>query len=777
MAIERLLQVFMAALAALGTVLLGMGLRDAALPLAAIVAAMASVWLTDVTGWFHLHRAAAALVGAIVSLAAFREALPLDTVTSVMAIARLLVYLQILLLFLRKDSRVYYQLLVLSLLQVVVATVFNQTPAFGLLLVVYMFVALTTLASLFLYGEMQHQRAPAGQPPSRPSRWPLSGQMPTLSGDSRWGSPPRVHAELFGRVATMGLGTLALTAVAFFMLPRLGQPAWRSVIVNVQRVVGFSGEVELGELGTVIEDPTEIMRVVLADASTGEKLTTEGLYLHGTVLTRYTEGAWRGPHGRVESVPLATTPTAPGAAVTRQTITIEPMESRELFAVRPFFAIGEHSGLEVDPGRQQLLRAKAMCATRLTFTLATTAFRNGRQTIFVPCESPPNLTALREYPAEEIPSVVALANRWADELGPSAARRHTVAKYLEMRLRGSDQFQYSLQPQEGDRNIDPIENFVKNHQQGHCEYFATALALMLRSQGIPARLVVGYHSDEYNEFGGFFQVRQLHAHTWVEAYLMPDELADDLAGSQWQRGAWLRLDPTPGSDEAGGAVQAIFSPLGKGFDWLDFLWRNYVMEMDRTRQRQTIYEPALHRFQEAYAKISDPAWWRRLGQNLLHALNPRNWNLENWFNWRGGLVTIVVCWLGVLLFRGARWLLRRVRQAMRGDGTRGRVHVEFYRRLRVLLARQGLRPHAGQTPREFAEVAGARLARRLGDPALAPLPGEIVDAFYQVRFGRVPLDNPRHEAVEQALSRLVGAQQPRRAARRRTLSPERKQLP
>ena len=115
--------------------------------------------------------------------------------------------------------------------------------------------------------------------------------------------------------------------------------------------------------------------------------------------------------------------------------------------------------------------------------------------------------------------------------------------------------------------------------------------------------------------------------------------------------------------------------------------------------------------------------------------------------------------------------------AIRGSARLDRVEVEFYRRLRSLLARQGLRPHAGQTQREFAEFAGARLARRWGDPTLAPLPSEIVEAFYQVRFGRRPLDNPRREAVEQALARLVDAQPRRRAAGRRTEPRQRKQIP
>ena len=94
-----------------------------------------------------------------------------------------------------------------------------------------------------------------------------------------------------------------------------------------------------------------------------------------------------------------------------------------------------------------------------------------------------------------------------------------------------------------------IEDFITNNPRGHCEYFATALTLMLRTRGIPARMMVGFKCDEWNRKGRFFQVRELHAHTWVEAYMEPGHVAPDLLPESWRGkgpvGGWLRLDPTP----------------------------------------------------------------------------------------------------------------------------------------------------------------------------------------------------------------------------------------
>ncbi len=78
-------------------------------------------------------------------------------------------------------------------------------------------------------------------------------------------------------------------------------------------------------------------------------------------------------------------------------------------------------------------------------------------------------------------------------------------------------FTYSLIPS-ADRldHLDPIEDFAANHRTGHCQYFASTLAMMLRSVGIPTRIVLGFRPAEFNDVGKYFVVRQRHAHAWVK---------------------------------------------------------------------------------------------------------------------------------------------------------------------------------------------------------------------------------------------------------------------
>jgi hypothetical protein len=117
---------------------------------------------------------------------------------------------------------------------------------------------------------------------------------------------------------------------------------------------------------------------------------------------------------------------------------------------------------------------------------------------------------------------------------------------------------------------DPLESFLLGHRTGYCEYFAAAFAVMLRSQGIPARLVSGYLGGDYVPTGAYYLVTQASAHAWVEAYL---------------DGAWVRFDPTPASGEIGSTYAARRG--GRPLFWIDTLrmrWNSWVVQYDAESQ-------------------------------------------------------------------------------------------------------------------------------------------------------------------------------------------------
>jgi hypothetical protein len=126
-----------------------------------------------------------------------------------------------------------------------------------------------------------------------------------------------------------------------------------------------------------------------------------------------------------------------------------------------------------------------------------------------------------------------------------------LAKAFEQHFSFNDSYAYSLNLNSDTiLGMDPIEQFVAKDRRGHCQYFASALAMMLRSQGIPARLVVGYKTNEYDEIGERFIARQSHAHAWVEALIDRQYLEDHRIDGEepWSEKYWLRLAPTPAAN-------------------------------------------------------------------------------------------------------------------------------------------------------------------------------------------------------------------------------------
>ncbi len=171
------------------------------------------------------------------------------------------------------------------------------------------------------------------------------------------------------------------------------------------------------------------------------------------------------------------------------------------------------------------------------------------------------LPAARERPASErdpggiTPRIDALAAEVAGE-GSAAERAARLERYL---LAG---FTYDLEAgAEGEAR--PIERFLFDTRRGHCEYFASALVLLLRAEEIPARLVTGYLGADYNPFERYYIVRQSHAHAWVEAHL---------GGAEW-----AVLDPTPAAGRPLSRAAGLGLLLEQAYDALIFRWDRYVL--------------------------------------------------------------------------------------------------------------------------------------------------------------------------------------------------------
>jgi transglutaminase-like putative cysteine protease len=781
MSLENKLQINVAVLVALGALLLGMGqpsLEGVLLPVLAVFAAVTSVLFTDVYRLFELNRTLANLLAFAAVAYSLSDFYRNDPEQQLLAIANLLIYLQVVLLYQAKSSRVYWQLLVLSLLQVVVASALNLGVLFGVLLGTYLFVALSALTLFYACREIaafdqvcrlaDQQNKPTPKKRKK-RRWPLRATASSLTPKpARSPETTAVGWQTVSQVITMGAATLFVAAFLFFSLPRVGDTTWRGPSGAAQRTIGFSETVSLTESGPLRISNRPVLRARLYDYATGRPtLAKSGLYLRGRILVRYSNGQWTQQSMTSETslVALSSPPSRQG--LVRQEYLLEPTNNATLFSVFPAYEEdGVDSLIRYDKNTRQLLRVGQRSAhAPYRYELITDGIRGGSQREFYPLSRPlglyefGGLTAGADLDAHT--QLCATANQIVRDAGVSPDDQVATIEAVANYLRVDGGFAYSLDPDiVPDASLDPVEDFVANHRTGHCEYFASAMVLMLRHLGIPSRMVLGYYTNEYNSMGGYFQVRDKHAHAWVEAYVEPDQIPDGalLPGEDSSRGAWMRIDPTSTDEqfllEANVTLWEQIKELG---GYCQSLWNDYVLGLDSERQQKAIYDPLTGWVRSFFSAES----WKQAGDEMRqelagHAAPRRITGLIITFIIAGAIATLFVWrWKNVSL--GGIRLLRRGSSSAATEEQQDRRAFAFYDRFEALLLSHGMARSPSQTPREFAGFAGGHLAESSEGRSAAHLPRMIVDAFYLVRFGHRTLDKTRVAELEQAIQDLKAA--------------------
>ena len=804
--LERLLQACIAVLAALGTTLLGMGEQNAVLPPVAATASLVSFVLTDRLGLLRPPRwlTNAAMLGALFLVAS--EVFRYQGTMQVLVVANFLVYLQIILQFQKKDARIYRYLLVISLFQVVSAGAFFQSFLFLFLLTLYFATGLAALVLLTIYEHVTGtaQTASAGDEGRGLGERQAVAFFRRLPDESLPAATRRRLAELncglLVRMLILAGGTIAFAAILFVAVPRLSGGAWQGAGGRMVRGIGFANQMRLGEVGPLLEDASPVMRVQLEDAFTRAPISAGGaIYLRGSSFSRYADKRWLDPFypwspGMTTLPPLK---PQPGRRLVRQQITLEPIETPELFGIWPYGPTGDDEFL-FDPVQTRLFRFSGTTEQRTAYALNTTAFSGEILADWAPASQPIHTAIYLQVPEDVSPEewnrrfappvppygfwgspprprpppppppggwdrLRSLADRWAAEMQDSHSDLYRLAIYFERKLALSGEFRYSLESPRRNPVLDPVVDFLTDHREGHCEYFATALALLLRCRGVPTRVVIGFKCDDYNALGNFYQVRQQDAHAWVEAYLAPDQIPERFraeAPAEWfTNGIWLRLDPTPPDRDAMSAARNPWNRFAQTFHWLDFVWLKYVVQMDRPRQHEAVYQPAFAKSRE----LAQTIWSRTLGREDLVA---------RWQAARAALASpqvraaVVLAATFFTLSAIALWILWRfpIRRAklLRRLGVRSgylispkRLGLEFYHEFEKMLAAHGRRRPPDRTPRRFVKEVAATIP---ADPAKAELFAElmesgnrIVDLYYRGRYAE---RYPGPEETAQALDAL-----------------------
>ena len=574
-----------------------------------------------------------------------------------------------------RTDRDYLFLKVIALLELLAACIVSANFNFFVFLLLFLVLGVATLAS----SEIRQSRK-RGYSPAK------------ISGAG-------VTGRLTGVVLSVSLAILLITSGLFFFLPRTARAAFQHLVSHRYHLVGFSNRVMLGEIGEVKQENVSVMHVKMDRPED----RTLALKWRGAALSEFNGRAWfnrptpgrtlqpdgggllhlddESPHrdGRYISYSVYLNDLAQDAlffAGTPQYIRIDSMVVQ-----RPF---GNYSA----PFAYSRTVSYHAYYSRLDSPAAGP--------VFVDPLSTGDREVYLQLPRLD-PRIPDLARSIVGAQTSPAAQSRTVENYLR------SHFGYTLELPQVEPD-DPLAFFLFHRKKGHCEYFASAMAVMLRVLGVPSRVVTGFQTGVYNPISGSQLIRSSDAHSWVEAWL-PDR-------------GWTTFDPTP--PDPNPARLSPWMRLSFYTDAADVFWQDWVLNYNLERQLQLA------------SRVGESG--RHLGANWTDG--PRWWKASYWTNLRNFFFVAIGAVALIFLVRflrrdGWRWWTTRQRML---KVQRGEAHPSdatlLYQRMLKALRRRGIEKPAWLTPCEFARV--------LQEPELSLLVEDFTSAYNELRFGRNP---------------------------------------
>jgi hypothetical protein len=499
--------------------------------------------------------------------------------------------------------------------------------------------------------------------------------------------------------------TFSLAGGLFFVIPRVGQAALPLRAQIGRMVTGFADRVDLGSFGEIENDHSVVMRVYLPDEP-ADPAPLPTLRWRGVAFDQFDGTTWSGMsaprrfmrRGAGGDFGIALPHSA--GPVVRQEIFLEPMGTDALFAAPRALRLELRAPALVMDDMGGLSTSSA--TARLHYVVESELEGPGR--IERPRTSSRRplaaLTAEDRRRFLQLPPLAPEIARLAREARAGAPDAEAAARRISAHLSANYRYTLALKRQ---TTRPPLEEFLLVRRSGNCEYFAAAMAVMLRSEGIPSRVVAGFQQGEWNPYGRYFMVRLSDAHSWVEAYI-------DGRG-------WVTFDPSPRGDAAAEAAPGSVSLY---LDAARMRWYRYVINWslhDQVQLAQTVHRQA-----------SDV----RLGLSW-----PRSWRVSPTLLMGGGLAVVVLL----------VWLAGR-RGPVRGKAGAGAAMPAFYERTLRLLARRGFAPGETETARQFASRVGAAAPDRAD--ALA----RLTRHYERARFGRAALTETDWQDVTRSLAAL-----------------------
>jgi protein-glutamine gamma-glutamyltransferase len=504
----------------------------------------------------------------------------------------------------------------------------------------------------------------------------------------------RLHLSLGLTSVAVAVSAMVAGAVIFLALPRFRVGYLSGFNLQPGLISGFSDESELGQIGQIQQSNEVVMRIRVE----GNASAAEDMHWRGIAFTSFDGRRWFSGERASRSVSqdggdwILLRP--PGSRVRersmqlRYTVLLEPMASDAIFAAaEPTQIRGQFTGSAALPRnfrRSYLLQDKTGSLSNPFHNFANVRYD-------AVSEIPRDLDdALRRAPltySNSIrqmylqlpnldPRIPALARQIAGGERTPLDQARAIERYLPAN------YAYTLDLA-GPAPADPLTHFLFETRAGHCEYFASAMTIMLRTLGVPTRYVTGFLGGDYNDVGGDFIVRARNAHSWVEAY--------------FPGYGWVTFDPTPpGADRP----VSLLMRMGFYWDWFQLQWSEWVVNYDFLHQDTLVQN----------LRSTSRDWSARMRGEIERARNAGTARLRRWQT----AVAAAPLWIPILLallmglVLGIRntalreWLALAWRLRLRRGPLPSQAAALSYRRMLRLLERRGWTKSPDQTPLEFA---------------------------------------------------------------------------
>jgi len=493
---------------------------------------------------------------------------------------------------------------------------------------------------------------------------------------------------LFSTIA-LTLGVFVISTLLFLGLPRLKPGFFSSEFIRPQVLkTGFSNQVKLGRVGEIKRDHSAVMRVSILNNDKNKIRNT--LYWRGIALDHFDGVTWSvdseiyGDYERNfrrDEYGIVNVKDSVKDIIAQEIIT-EPIDSEMLFAIdspvsysdvgRNIYGVNDSYFLPFKAKHRMKYRAYSVINS-----FSDQEMRNADDSYSYYIEK--RYLQLLEV-SEEIRTL-------AQEITRNNTNSYDKAKSIEGYL--LEEMNYTLTLESGTKEF-PLDQFLLEKKEGHCEYFATAMVVLLRLNGIPSRIVNGFVNGNWNIHGKFYLIRESDAHSWVEVYY-PDL-------------GWISFDPTPSASDVSD-FQAL-SVFGAYLDYLKFRWQRYVIDFNQRDQ--------IRLFNNAKNKIT---------QKQFVVLNDIRSKIIVNKKLTATILILVVVFL--ILINSDK-----VRRSFKFNNRKEKAVTKIYNQALRYLYKKGYKRSESITPKEFADYLISRDDK-------FEIFKKITDKYMQIRYGNI----------------------------------------